>query len=125
MHGASAVQRVIEHVTVSSQLIGMDSRDIADRYFASAVYCDSSEWLRRNLITLPAASTGQRSTRLVNELANHRGQQIYFGIAATDGHDADRACIFERNSPPAFARPRGRQASPRYAGTSADAYLAV
>ena len=63
--------------------------------------------------------------RLVNGLANHQGQQIYFGIAATDGHDADLVGIFERNSPPAFARPRGRQASPKYAGTSAHTYLAV
>ena len=30
---------------------------------------------------------------------------------------------FEHNSPPAFAPPRDRQASPRYAGKSARAYL--
>ena len=65
------------------------------------------------------------SPRLVNEPANHQGQQIYFGIAATDGHDTDVVCIFERNSPPAFAPLRGRQASPRYAGMSAHTYLAV
>jgi hypothetical protein len=31
---------------------------------------------------------------LVSEVANHQAQQIYFGIAAIDGHDADLVCIF-------------------------------
>ena len=39
---------------------------------------------------------------VVNEPVNHRGQQIYFGIAATVGHDADLACNFERNPAPCF-----------------------
>ena len=46
---------------------------------------------------------------LVNELANHQGQQIYSGIAAIDGHYARAVRVFERNSPPAFAPPRGRR----------------
>jgi len=63
--------------------------------------------------------------RPVNELANHRGQQICFDIAAIDGHYARVVRAFEHNSLPAFARPRDRQASPKYAGMSAHAYLAV
>jgi len=62
---------------------------------------------------------------VVNEPVNHRGQQIYFGIAATVGHDADLACNFERNPPPAFARPRGTPASLNYVGTFSRACLAA
>ena len=68
------------------------------------------------VMSRPALRTCPR-LELVNELANHQDPQICFGIAATDGHDADRVCIFERSSRPAFARPRGKQASPRCVGT--------
>jgi hypothetical protein len=34
----------------------------------------------------------------LNELASHQTQQIYVGIAATDGHDADPVSIFVRLS---------------------------
>jgi len=61
------------------------------------------------VMSRPALRTCPR-LELVNELANHQDPQICFGIAATDGHDADRVCIFERSSHPAFARPRGSQA---------------
>jgi len=40
-----------------------------------------------------------RRPRVVNEPANRPGRQIYFGIAAIDGHDTGLVCIFERNSP--------------------------
>ena len=30
-----------------------------------------------------------RARELVNEVANRQAQRTYFGIAATDGHDAD------------------------------------
>jgi hypothetical protein len=63
--------------------------------------------------------------RVVNEPVNHQGQQIYFGIAATVGHDADLACNFERNPPPAFARPRDTPASLKYVGTFSRACLAA
>ena len=59
----------------------------------------------------------------VNELANHRDQRICFGIAAIDGHYARVVRALERNSTPAFARPRGRQAFPRDTGKFARAYL--
>src|SRR5262245_50571159 len=59
----------------------------------------------------------------INELANHRGQRICFGIAAIDGHYAHVVCAFEDNPLPPFARSRDRQAFPKYAGTSARAYL--
>jgi hypothetical protein len=62
---------------------------------------------------------------LVSEVANHQAQQIYFGIAAIDGHDADLVCISERNSPPAFERPRGKSASPKFADTFSRACLAA
>jgi hypothetical protein len=39
-------------------------------------------------------NSDRNSGRSVNGPANHQGQQIYFGIAATDGHDADPVCIF-------------------------------
>ena len=87
----------------------------SDRKSEHSALVDRAGMMAR-LVTLHFASLP-----LVNEPANRQGQQIYFGIAATDGHDADRVCIFERSSHPAFARPRGSQASPRYAGMSARA----
>src|SRR5262245_31928592 len=35
----------------------------------------------------------------INELANHRGQRICFGIAAIDGHYAHVVCAFEHTRP--------------------------
>jgi hypothetical protein len=72
---------------------------------------------------LPSEPAALPTPRLVNELATHQVQQICFGIAATDGHYARVVRVFERNSFPAFAPPRGWQASPKYAGKSARAYL--
>ena len=63
--------------------------------------------------------------RVVNEPANRQGQQIYFGIAATVGHDADLACNFDGNPPPAFARPRDTPASLKCVGTFSRACLAA
>ena len=113
MHGASVVQRVIEHVTVSSQLIGMDSRDVRRLLFRIRGSSRFVGMAQTQLDCITSRFNGTGSTRLVNELANHQGQQIYFGIAAINGHDADLACSVERNSPPAFARPRGKASIPK------------
>src|SRR5262249_56695575 len=84
------------------------------------------------LLTLPSGAVGELVLLelvfrqvAVNELANHRGQRIYFGTAAKDGHYARVVRAFEHSSPPAFARPRDRQASPKCARMSAYASLAV
>jgi tetratricopeptide (TPR) repeat protein len=81
--------------------------------------------IRGDIRHTKAIARYMRAIKRVNEVARHQGQQIYFGIAATNGHDADLACLFERNSPPAFAWPRGRPAAPRFAGTFSPASLAV
>ena len=72
-----------------------------------------------------ASSDERPAANPVNELVNHPRQKICFGIAAIDGHYARVVRAFDHNSPPAFAWPRDRQASPKYAGISAHAYLAV
>jgi hypothetical protein len=80
--------------------------------------------IRRDLGS-PKHCEYMHAIELVNEGANHQGQQIDSGTAATDGHDADLVCLLERNSLPAFARPGDRPASPRFADTLSRACLAA